>query len=529
MVTTTLQAPAANGHLFITRGNLLHLACDAVLVPSGTHLGRRGHITAGWRSGVPNRNGFVTVHPEPPRRVARVSAATASDPAIWLGHTGETGNESPKWFCKAIEEFVLAAAEDPVHPGRARPMGDPRPLLAIPLVGIGAGGMADRKGRLVVMVIERLLARLTEIEADVVLVVPGANEYAACQQARATVLGDDWPDLDPSHRSEVSRLADEARTDRLVLFMGAGTGLGAGLPDWKTLLQGLGKAAKLSPAELEELGRLDPRDAGAALQHRLGDGLHREIARLVSSSRSSLLHQLLASLPVTQAVTTNYDTLFEQAWRDAGHESFGVLPHRPGRTKHPWLLKLHGSVEDPTNVVLSRGDYLRLEGRGAALAGIVQAMLLTRHMLFVGYSLSDDNFHRIAHQVCSALDSAVELPGELREFGTALTPDRMGLGSDLWAGQVRFISTASASGAADAGHAARRVAIVVDRLGAESSAHMAHLLDSSYRAVFSPRELHLRKLLEKAHQVAQSDDVRPALGRAVLDALASLDGRPVRS
>lgn len=62
-------------------------------------------------------------------------------------------------------------------------------------------------------------------------------------------------------------------------------------------------------------------------------------------------------------------------------------------------------------------------------------------------------------------------------------------------------------------------------LGKENVPWVAHLLDQSYRGVFSPRGLYLRKLLEKAQNVERSDDVRPALGQAVLDALASLDGR----
>lgn len=34
----------------------------------------------------------------------------------------------------------------------------------------------------------------------------------------------------------------------------------------------------------------------------------------------------------------------------------------------------------------------------AWLAGIVQALLMTKHVLFVGFSLDDDNFHRCAPQ-----------------------------------------------------------------------------------------------------------------------------------
>ncbi len=53
-------------------------------------------------------------------------------------------------------------------------------------------------------------------------------------------------------------------------------------------------------------------------------------------------------------------------------------------------------------------------------------MLLTRHMLFVGYSLGDENFHRLAHDVRTVI-------GERRErrngdsLGTALTPSALTL------------------------------------------------------------------------------------------------------
>lgn len=41
-------------------------------------------------------------------------------------------------------------------------------------------------------------------------------------------------------------------------------------------------------------------------------------------------------------------------------------------------------------------DYMRYQTRRSALSGIVQGLLITRHMLFIGFSLRDDNFHRIA-------------------------------------------------------------------------------------------------------------------------------------
>lgn len=42
---------------------------------------------------------------------------------------------------------------------------------------------------------------------------------------------------------------------------------------------------------------------------------------------------------------------------------------------------------------------MRYQTRRSALSGIVQSLLITRHMLFVGFSLRDDNFHRIVDEV----------------------------------------------------------------------------------------------------------------------------------
>jgi hypothetical protein len=59
----------------------------------------------------------------------------------------------------------------------------------------------------------------------------------------------------------------------------------------------------------------------------------RRLAELVvqelSSKHYSLSHGLLAGLPVTAVVTTNYDTLFEEAWRGA-QADFHVLPYETG-------------------------------------------------------------------------------------------------------------------------------------------------------------------------------------------------------
>src|SRR5262245_9069961 len=98
---------------------------------------------------------------------------------------------------------------------------------------------------------------------------------------------------------------------------------------------------------------------------------------------------------------------------------YASFPIVPSGESNRWLLRLHGSVSMPGTIVLTREDYMRFEERRAALARIVQTLLLTRHMLVIGFGLRDDNFHRIADAVRRALGER-RSNTSVHHFGTAL-------------------------------------------------------------------------------------------------------------
>lgn len=528
------------GHLFVVQGDLLHVACDAILIPSGTHPDgdghwAPGHVTAPWRDALgPALTGTYLIEPSdagrPAVRVAEGRGIT--EPALWAGFTGDRGDEPLAFFVRALDAFVREAG---AHARESmskvgRPLMSARPLVGLPLVGSGEGGRARDKGALLLAIVDALVAAAGREDVDVVLVLHNRTAYAAAQQARSRVAyATCWHELSEHHEEAAPRLARLARAQRLVLFLGAGASIGAGLPSWSELLARLAERAGLNTVQQDELGHLEHRDAGRLLDMKLKDrgGLTAAVIEEASADRSSIVHQLAASLPVTEAVTTNYDTLFELAWSSAGRAP-RVLPWEAVADERPWLLKLHGSVEPPKSqgsvdppksIVLSRDDYLRFEGEGVALAGIVQAMLLTRHMLFVGYSLSDDNFHRLVHQVRTAIGSherRVDTP-----FATALSPRAPSLGDDLWRGDVRFVTTADKQGHDDP----RRTAILLDRIGALAAAPAAYVLDNSYSALFSTAQVELRRRLLGVWELLDQGDLDPTMSTAVQEAL-ELIGRP---
>ena len=146
--------------------------------------------------------------------------------------------------------------------------------------------------------------------------------------------------------------------------------------------------------------------------------------------------------------------------------------------------------------MLSRDDYLGYGRRRAALRGVVQAMLMTRHMLFVGFGLSDDNFHAIAHDVRTALASGRGEEGS--PFGTALLVREQPLFAELWKGDIEPAPLAAAG--APIGVGARRAELLLDLVLAESEGALSHFMDPAFKHLLSLSEQRLRTELETLWQ-----------------------------
>lgn len=88
---------------------------------------------------------------------------------------------------------------------------------------------------------------------------------------------------------------------------------------------------------------------------------------------------------------------------------------------HPWLLKPHDDIEAPDTIVLTRDQYTRLEKDHHALRGLVQSLMLTSHLLFVGFGFADDDFLRMSEAVAKVRKLATRLDRASAQ-GVARTP-----------------------------------------------------------------------------------------------------------
>jgi len=408
------------------------------------------------------------------------------------------------WYVDGAIEFLDAAATSIAASGAPPLFRRARSLLAVPIVGTGKGGAAELAGE----VVQELLPRLREFTArvypgrrefDVALVCFDAASHAAAQAER--VRRADWPtDLTDLHRKEAQKLADHALRGELALFLGAGVSMSAGLPSWGGLLDELAARAKMSSDERLALAELrNALDQATLVERRLkhqSESIGQAVAKILGPRRYyAIAHALLAALPVREAITTNYDQLFEDAWSQSDPDGLSILPGAMKPDARRWLLKMHGCLSDPDRVVLTRSSYTRYDEQLPALGGMVQAFLVTRHVLFVGFSLSDDNFHRIVDAV-RRLRGDGSLPGH---FGTAMSLGAGGLAEVLWDGDVKRIrmdETPETTPGFAAAEAARRLEIFLDYL-VSCTRDAGHLLvGDRFNSLLNPGERRLRDALE---------------------------------
>ena len=464
------------GHLYVINGDVGKVACDAWLLPADSRFfvtDKFAHFVGLDRAGVPRglpHEGYAGDKCLPYR------VGVVDQPDLWIGDVGRTGAPLDHYSDVAYRFIERATATI----RQSRRDADP-PLVALPVIGSGDGGKRWARGPLLRELIPTLQHAAETFVCDVVLVTYGQVVYSAAQALRRELIDSErlWTDLSSELRDSATTLGERARAGELVLFMGAGVSRGAGVPVWRELLRHIGSELGMDGDDITSLESLDPRDQATILMKRGGDQFSTVVSGALAKERYSLTHGLLASLPVKETVTTNFDTLFETASNIDG-EAISVVPGDAIKMDQRWLLKLHGTIGK--DLVFTRSEYIDAIARKSALRGLVQAMLLTRHMLFIGYSLSDDDFHQLVHEVRVAVDDVGR-----GTMGTVLTLTADNHASVLWP-ELNFVPLEGS---------ARKLQIMLDLLGAVACSPIGFVFDQSIEDVGGRDEIELTKILQR--------------------------------
>ena len=219
-----------------------------------------------------------------------------------------------------------------------------------------------------------------------------------------------WPDV----------LVDRIGQHDFVLFIGAGVSsnstnkLGQSPPRWRALIEALSEKFlsenKTRAAEVTRAIRThDLLTAAEIIQHHCdtssrADDFRNEIANKVDGGitadsifQKNSIHDLISALDPRIIITTNFDKILERHF----NHGFKILSFDSTeiaatvRQGHPMILKLHGNVDHAASTILTRLDFTRLRRDGRHALDTLEALLLTRTALFIGYSLDDPDLRLV--------------------------------------------------------------------------------------------------------------------------------------
>ena len=468
-----------SGHVFVVRGDVRQLRCDARLVPvyesdapnpiwfhddeSAQHA---TPADASWRSGA--------------ERVRSVGAC-AGGPALWLVKVGLDPSTTMARAMEGVSEFFRRASV--ALDRSALESGRDKPLIALHLVATGRKNAADRKDDAIVALLDCVDQAVTTQDVDVVIVAREEETYAALQVTRSQRRVGVSAALDASLHGLAREFAEKARAGDLSALVGAGLSMNAGLPNWTGLLGAVAQGVNLRPPEAGE----DPMRYASWVEQVIGPQAFRAaIAARCRAPRHALGHALLASMPIREFVTLNYDALLEDAAK-AARAPLVVIPHQIVGDGQRWLLKLHGSVDRQAEIVITERDYERFDDWRAAFRGVVEAQLITRHMLFVGFGMTDPNVTRVLDSVARAAQHDEARQGG--PVGTLLHFDAIAERAKQRY-PLRFVHV----GPQENNHRprARQVEILLDEVARLAEGGTRHLLDRRFERLH-PAEQAIRK------------------------------------
>lgn len=216
-------------------------------------------------------------------------------------------------------------------------------------------------------------------------------------------------------------LIDSLTRGRVHLFVGSGPSVAASLPGWDDIIRAMkdiirNEDTHFPPTELNLfLNSADHLDIADVFRTTVKD--HRYFSFLRSyyrrDVRLSPLHRALASMPVKTVLTTNYDKLLEIAFRngDGGDPAVIVYPQQLGfiDDSEVRIIKLHGDIDHPLTIVLTRSDYATYARRHQEFERELHRSINDYTILFVGFGIRDPNFRRIYQDARTLYDSGKRL------------------------------------------------------------------------------------------------------------------------
>ena len=202
-------------------------------------------------------------------------------------------------------------------------------------------------------------------------------------------------EMGKNNYKETKRIINGAmNNDQLVLFVGAGASVDAGMPLWGTAIEKIADKMQLTDKQKDTLKI--PQYYYNSRGKKEYTQLMREIFRYEDCLLPTKLHKKILDFQTATIVTTNYDHLIELAAENNGEFIRVIsqdidLPYKKSRRE---LIKMHGDFEHD-NFVLKEDDFLNYSRNFKLIETYVKSLIGSKVVLFIGYSLNDPDVKHI--------------------------------------------------------------------------------------------------------------------------------------
>lgn len=203
--------------------------------------------------------------------------------------------------------------------------------------------------------------------------------------------------------TSIKKIKEASENNKLVIFVGAGVSANSGIPTWGQLVEEFSKELgvevtsdlylKIPQYYFNERGEKEYSD-------KLNEIFHQEKYKI------NPIHKEIFKLKPQHIITTNYDTLLEEAAIEEG-EFFHTVKHNldlPYANLDKMIIKMHGDFEN-RNIVLKEDDYLNYSKNFMLIETYIKSLIATNTVLFIGYSVNDTNFNLIFQWVKNILNN----------------------------------------------------------------------------------------------------------------------------
>ena len=213
--------------------------------------------------------------------------------------------------------------------------------------------------------------------------------------------------MDKQQIANLLRIQHASRTDKLVVFVGAGVSQNSGIPTWNNLICSMMEEL---PSELSK-----ENDVLKLAQMYKDSRGHKEYmdkiknVLLYNKTVPNPLHKSIIALNPCHIITTNYDDLVEQELANE-FKQYNIIREDkdiPQMEKQHCLVKMHGDYATD-NIVLTEKDYFDYKNNFPLIRAFVQSLFASKLVLFVGFSFADLNLKMIMNELQNILSEDMQ-------------------------------------------------------------------------------------------------------------------------